>query len=184
MLDDIGSAKIDLEEHPERTYLHKDGDRLLFKAFGIVAAAHAIIWYLVGVEGLYLIDAFIMVSVIMYLLFSRNRTMIYILPFLKYPLLMFWVSGFSFGNEQVLIQVGVLLMMLTYDAIEAKKTIISFVLLLLTGYCFLNFLPIFSLVILVALPGLAIWLYQGIKHMKYLPILYFPLVVFLIKSLS
>jgi hypothetical protein len=182
LLDDLGSIKVDRLDHSERTHLLEENQKTLFNVFGLVSSAYLIVWNYVGFENIYLVGSFLILQVILYVIFQKNITILYILPFLKYPVLLISLTDLTFQYNHVLPAIGSIFLMLAYDTIESRRPIPSILLLLAAGFCFLHALPLKLLFGALLFPLVIIWFLVDNKYLKYFPLLYFPIVVFVYNS--
>ena len=182
LLDDAWSFHLDRIHHPSRTYLIPGS----FKKF----IAFTVVIFTIYLFGLFLFSRdlaitiliLFLVSTVLYALFFKVRSIMAIIPLLKYPVLIWCISGFSMSAEVLLLSAGAFSMMLTSDYIDAHKTSSALkykiLLILLTGI--LIFQPwtenqkLIQGLIFVLLPIIP-FAFLKIKRIDLLPIIAFPL---------
>lgn len=123
LLDDAWSFHLDRTQHPDRAYIHQ----VHFKKFILSVTTIFIVYqtalficsYYLGVTILILSLS----SCFLYLLFYTNKQAMTIIPLLKYPILIWCISGFSTSLEVILLSIGAFFMMLSVDLFKDNPSL-------------------------------------------------------------
>ena len=122
LLDDVWSFYLDRIHHPARTYLLPQNIRKFIFFVGLV-----ILVYLLGLFcflrflAITILILFL-VSTVFYAVFFKVKSIMKIIPLVKYPVLIWCISGFSVGTEVLLLCAGAFFVMLTSDYIDGNKS--------------------------------------------------------------
>jgi hypothetical protein len=122
LLDDLWSFHLDRIHHPERTYLLTKNMQIFIVFTVIVFSIYLVGLFLFSRDFAIAILVLFLVSNGLYLLFFRKKSIITIIPLLKYPVLIWCISGFSMSPEVLLLSAGAFFMMLTSDYIDENKS--------------------------------------------------------------
>lgn len=177
-LDDAGSVVFDRAD-AERSYLSEQNYTyfLVFNAF-LAILYFGFLLFIKFSYGWHL-AAFYVLCIVCYFLFKNNKSILYVIPFLKYPLLLFVL-----GCENYQILLASLLLFLTYDLFEDEKRFNNgFAGILLCGMLVFFNPDEWTSLIYVFAPALIALMLRNHKFLKYLPILYFPIVYFIVNFL-
>jgi hypothetical protein len=181
LLDDVWSFHLDRINHPRRTYLSPKNIR----SFVIFTVFIFIIYQL----GLFLFSwvlaitilTFYLVSTGLYFLFFKKKSIMTIIPLLKYPVLIWCISRFSMSSEVLFLSAGAFFMMLTSDYIGENKVNsalkIKILLILITGILiFQPWIKSFSLIINLFLITIPIFLiaFTSLEEEPIFPVVMFP----------
>jgi len=182
LLDDAWSFHLDRIHHPRRTYLLPGN----FKSF-IVFTVFVNMIYLMG---LFLFSGYLAISIVilflvsggLYLWFFRKKSVMAIIPLLKYPVFIWCISRFLMESEVMLLSAGAFFIMLTSDFIAENKSRSSLkykiLLILITGILIFHpwaggsyrvFDPVF-----MAIPILLIS-FTSMDEEPFFPIVVFPI---------
>ncbi len=181
LLDDVWSFYLDRIHHPERTYLIPENFRNFIALTVFVFTIYLIGLFLFSRDFAITILVLILVSTVFYALFFKIKSILTIIPLLKYPVLIWCISRFSLSTEVLLLFAGAFFMMLTSDYIDENKstnTKYKILLILITGL--LIFQPwvenkkMIQGIILVLLPIIP-FTFLKIKRIALFPIIAFPL---------
>lgn len=178
MIDDAGSVIADRADHPERPYL-SERNYPLFLRYGVtLVIVYAIAMYLWRPVTFLVLGLFLIFSFVLYLLFHRQRKVLEFIVFLKYGVLI-WVLGVE---DWSLIIVAILLMA-TYELLEDPAYFyLGLAALFACGQLLLFDLSAVSSLLLVFLPLPIALIFRRNKFLKYLPIVYFPLTYFILRT--
>jgi hypothetical protein len=187
-IDDAGSVYYDREHHPDRDYLSgKYYPKFLLITGGIVAVYLIIIVLNLFFVWLVLLG-FIVLTILLYFVFKHNNAILPIIPLLKYPVLVWAVAALNSTAIPFPVLFSTFLIMASYDVLETvyKKPLNLWMSLVLLFACgMLLFQPwgnyfniIYVLGIFVAIPFL-----RCSAGLKNIPVLYFPIVFYILKSL-
>lgn len=137
-IDDAASFYIDQKEHSDRFYIFPEHRKYFFFLGGI--------FYLVYQVGLFVISYYLatvvfglfLISSILYILFYKYKNVMFFIPLLKYPILIWCISRFSFAEEVLLLALGSFFLILTFDVFQKeqkdiKGLILKSILLLIAG---------------------------------------------------
>ena len=122
LLDDAWSFHLDRISFPERAYLlPKNIGKFIFFAALVNAVYLSVLLWISGFLAITVLILFL-VSNGLYILFFRKKSILTIIPLLKYPVLIWCISGFSISSEVLLLSAGAFFMMLTSDYIDGNKS--------------------------------------------------------------
>ena len=137
-LDDLGSIYLDRKDHPHRLYTLPAN----FKPFAFLAALFLVIYivllFVLDVPVAIWMLGFLALTGLLYLLFYKRREIMFIIPLLKYPVILWCLMDRSPGSEGVWMMLAVFFMVLDGDLFGAAgswlgKRAVRGVMLLLTG---------------------------------------------------
>lgn len=185
-IDDAGSVAIDRREHPERTYLHAQHYPLFLGWTIVLALVYLLAVLLSDARAFYVLTALITVSAGLYIIFRERKFLLELVPLLKYPVLLWCLSLCSMDPSIVAPIVATFFIIFTHDILEkvhaGKLNLLwGIVPLIISGL--LIFRPWNDLAGLwFILPALFLaFVFQRSKNIKYLPVLYYPILAFVIK---
>ncbi len=183
LLDDAWSFHLDRIQHPERNYLFPQniGKFIFFTGLLIMVYLSGLFWF-----SLFLaitILTLLLVSTVFYALFFKVKSIMMIIPLLKYPVFIWCISRFSMSSEVLFLSAGVFFMLLTSDFIDENRSQSStlkfkILLILITGMLIFHpwstsFSMVISLVI-ISIPLLLIT-FTSLKERRFFPIIVFPM---------
>ncbi len=181
-IDDVWSFHIDRVDHPERVYILPENLKnfvLLVSMFFIV---YLVCLFCFSFFLAYTILLLFLFSSILYYFFFKNKRVMTIIPLLKYPILIWCISGFLLSEEIICLSGGVFFMMLSAEffeknPIKTKGILIKLLLLLLTGILVMSpWLEENSLsidILLIAIP-LLLMIIPRFKNIYIFHVLIFP----------
>ena len=178
-IDDAGSVTIDRIAHPDRTYLTKENYPSFLKIVVIVTILLLTYTTFFLPNSLIVISGFIAISICLYLIFNSNKSIMIFIPLLKYPTLLWCISGLTLVPNRILAILGSFFIMYLYDQLDQQEKPKSDLMILVT--CIVCGLLIFQpwlnlyLIGLVILPVSLIIKYSHLKIMKPLVIIYYSL---------
>lgn len=182
-MDDAWSFVQDRTEHPDRSYLHRENIRNFFLIGMII--------FLFYQSGLFLYSTYLaqivlilfLISTILYLAFYRNKIVMLLIPLLKYPVFIWFISNFSMSGEVLLLAAGAFFVMLGVDFFEKYPSrgnglIAKLALLIVSGL--LVFQPWlgtdnYLIDLLLILIPMSVILFKKIKTVPYFPIIIYPI---------
>ncbi len=181
MLDDAWSFYLDRIDHPHRTYLLPKNINSFIFFIGLVSTIYLVGLFRFSRDLALTILILFIVSNGLYFLFFRKKSIMTIIPLLKYPVFIWCISRFSASTEVLLLSAGAFFMMLTSDFIDENKSKgalkYKILLILITGI--LIFQPwvggsnrLFDLVFM-AIPILLIS-FTSMEEVPFFPIVVFP----------
>lgn len=187
LIDDAGSVTIDRDAHPERTYLNDEN----YSSFLAVVFITTILFlFLLSILRPSLVISmifFIIGSIILYLIFNKSKTVMAVIPLLKYPFLLWAISSMDSGNVGFTISIASFFIMLFYDLNDDEKTrgfILNF--LCITVISLLIFPPwdgsYFGLLSIIPV-SFVIWKSKS-SFLKFIPLLFYPICYLLISLLT
>lgn len=182
LLDDAWSFYLDRIDHPRRTYLLPKNIKSFFVFTVIVFTIYLVGLFIFSWDFAITILILFVVSNGLYFLFYKVKSIMTIIPLLKYPVFIWCISGFSMSSEVLFLSAGAFFMMLTSDFIDENKSTralkYKILLILLTGI--LIFQPwdggssrLFDLVFM-AIPILLIS-FTSMEEEPFFPIVVFPI---------
>lgn len=187
-IDDAGSVTYDRQNHPDRDYVNQENYTNFLLIAGIIVAIYIIILALNLFSVMLVLSVFIGLSIIFYLVFKSNNFILSIIPLLKYPVLLWAAAELNSSTIPYPVLFSSFLIMASYDALETVKENPSnlwMCLVLLFACGMILFQPwgnyfnmVYVLGIFVVIPVL-----RCSAGLKNIPVLYFPIVFYILKSL-
>ncbi|MFM6935331.1 MAG: hypothetical protein ACKOXP_07795 [Flavobacteriales bacterium] len=187
LLDDAGSVRVDRWNHPDRIYLSKEN----FPAFLIwtffINASYLSALFLIEQSTAYLVTVFWLISVLLYFLFQHQLTVLSVVPLFKYPVLLYALLQPDVSTIELFTCMGSFFILVTYELLEdvnanLLKPLLIIASLFLTGFSFVFSDSIVLDAVFICIPILIYLLFSEKPILKFLPILYYPICMF-IKSL-
>lgn len=186
LLDDAWSFYLDRIHHPDRLYLlQKNFGSFIFFAGFVIIVYQAGLFLYSGFLAITMLILFLF-STLLYFLFFRKKSIMAIIPLLKYPVLIWCLSRFSTSAEVLYLSAGAFFMMLTSDYIDENKSTgtlnYKILLILITGI--LIFQPwngnssILTAFIFISIPIILI-AFLSMDKKPFFPIVVFPVLHFL-----
>jgi hypothetical protein len=181
-IDDAWSFYNDRIEHPERFYIFPEYLRN-FASLGLLIY----VFYLTALflYSFYLVQTMLflfIISTVFYAVFYKNKYVRFIIPILKYPVLIWCISGFSMSNEVLNLALGSFFMMIAVDFLQenesgTKGIPVKLALLIVTGILVMQPLAeknnLFLDVALITIPLIFPFL-KPVKALVVLPVIYYP----------
>jgi hypothetical protein len=181
-IDDAWSFYNDRIEHPERFYIFPEYLRN-FAILGLLIY----VFYLTALflYSFYLVQTMLflfIISTVFYAVFYKNKYVRFIIPILKYPVLIWCISGFSMSNEVLNLAVGSFFMMIAVDFLQeyesgTKGILVKLALLVVTGILVMQPLAektnLFLDVAMISIPLIFLFL-KPIKALVVFPAIYYP----------
>jgi len=188
LLDDAGSVYYDREHHPERRYLDTAYYSRVLKLIGIVIFYYMIYLAFCPNRVLGMVSALIVLSICLYVLFSKNYVVLPIISLLKYPVLLGCLSLYSVEKTSLSVLLASFFVMASYDSLETvdegssnlwKSLFLFFICGILSFQPWENvFNWSYVLLIIFLLP-----FFKHVPNLRLVPILYYPIIVFTLKHL-
>jgi len=122
LLDDAWSFHLDRIDHPQRAYLSPGNIKSFIGFTFSVVTIYMVGLFLSSWDFAKAILILFLVSNGLYLLFFRNKSIMVIIPLLKYPVLIWCISRFSMSTEVLFLSAGAFFMMLTSDFFDENKS--------------------------------------------------------------
>ena len=184
-IDDAGSVETDRKEHPERTYLEVEQYHRFLRLTITLTILYLLVLVLIDVRIFYTVLALIAGSAGLYFISRRSQFPLEFIPLLKYPVLLWCLSGFSTDIHSLGPITSTFFIIFTYDALEKislEKINLFWGLIPLAVSGFLAFRVWENATNLwLILPAmLLIMLFKGSKKIRYVPVLYYPILVFML----
>jgi len=181
LLDDAWSFHLDRIEHPQRTYLHPENFNRFILFTSMVLAIYLGIVFMVSHTLGIVILTLVLVSCGAYLLFFKDKHIMTLIPLLKYPVLVWCISGFAITSVVVCLSAAAFFMMLTVDYTDANKSSGSLkytmLLTLITGILlfqpWVSTDPLIIDLTLIAIP-IILFTFIPLEKRSLFPILIFP----------
>jgi len=134
-----------------------------------------------------IVSLFIFASLLLYVLFQKQFTVLSLIPLLKYPVLLYCLVFQYASNTLIFICLSSFFIMLSYDLLEDKKISDLKRFVALGALATAGFFTLFSISfpfapVFILIPLLLVWFFPRWKYLHYLPIAYYPLCI-LINSL-
>jgi hypothetical protein len=180
LIDDAGSVTLDRENHPERIHLLPKNYKHFLIATIITTIVFLFALYISFTKSFLLVTGLIVVSAFLYVIFHRNKIIISLIPLLKYPILLWCLISLSYEVDAILICLSSFAIMLMYDLIddedEKKRKLVRNV-IGITICSILVFQPWLkaSLLVFTILPIILVFTLNETSYLKYLPVIYFPI---------
>jgi hypothetical protein len=142
-MDDAASFYIDRIDHPSRIYVRKEQ----FKHFLLMGSIFMLIYlggiFLFSLKLALIMDGLVVGSLFLYLIFYRRRTVMLLIPLLKYPVMIWCIAGSVFTQEIILLMAACFVMLLGIDLFRKDHTswqssLIHIFVLLATGLLILQ----------------------------------------------
>jgi hypothetical protein len=184
MMDDAWSFHSDRIDHPERTYLSPDnirtfavGSLVVYALFQLVLFAWSLSWA-VTIFGLAL------ASNLLCLAFYRIRLVMAAIPLLKYPVLIWCLSGFSVSDEVLCLMAASFFMMVCVDLTHDRdlisiRAILKLLFLLITGLLvtqpWTGSRHIWINAVFIILPAVFVMAFRH-KALRFAPAVIYPLI--------
>lgn len=183
-LDDAGSVRVDRMNHPDRLYLNVEHYPSFLLLTILINLTYLTTMYFIDVYLAFLLTLFWLFSVLMYFLFQDQRTILSIVPLLKYPLLLYGLFMPHVTMFEMFTCFGSFLMLVAYELLEDTfanllKPLFIIICLLLSGFSFVFHAHFLVDAIFIGLPLIIYLLFSEKSYIKYLPILYYPICMFL-----
>jgi hypothetical protein len=182
LLDDAWSFHLDRIHFPRRTYLSPKNIRSFIFFTVLIFIVYQLSLFLLSWLLAITILTLFLVSTGLYLLFFKAKSIMTIIPLLKYPVLIWCISRFAMSSEVLFLSAGAFVMMLTSDFIDENKLKsalkIKILLILFTGVLiFQPWIKGFSLIIDLVLITVPIFLiaFTSMKEEPIFPVVIFPL---------
>jgi hypothetical protein len=189
ILDDAGSVYYDRANYPERTYLKKE-NYPSFLRFTITICLGYLLSLFFYSQAYFLVIAGLMgVSVMGYVFFGKNNFILPIVPLFKYPILLWCLMSFSSETNDLLVALSSLLIIASHDVIEliGKKDWahnFGLIILLMVGFMLFPFWTNKLYLICILILPLIIYLIRKWKYRAFVPVLYYPIVYFVLTNFS
>ncbi len=122
MVDDVWSFHQDRKNHPERKYIQPENLKGFVVLTGIIFIIYQVILFLNSPFLSFIILILFLVSNGLYLLFYKIKSVMVIIPLLKYPVIIWCISQFSMLADIVFLSFGAFFMMAVFDFIDANPT--------------------------------------------------------------
>ena len=121
LLDDAWSIHLDRIYHSRRTYLSPKNTRsFIFFTVFIFIVYQLGLFLFSWVLAITILTLFL-VSTGLYILFFKAKSIMAIIPLLKYPVLIWCIARFAMSSEVLFLSAGAFFMMLTSDFIDENK---------------------------------------------------------------
>ena len=138
LLDDAWSFYLDRIDHPRRTYLLPKNIKSFIVFTVIVFTIYLVGLFIFSWDFAITILILFVVSNGLYFLFYKVKSIMIIIPLLKYPVFIWCISGFSMSSEVLFLSAGAFFMMLTSDFIDENpfgsyRHMIRILMILITG---------------------------------------------------
>lgn len=182
LLDDAWSFYLDRIDHLDRTYLLPKNINSFIVFTAIVFTSYQFSLFLFSWNFAITILILFMGSNGLYFLFYRKKSIMKIIPLLKYPVFIWCISRFSMSSEVLPLSAGAFFMMLTSDYIDENKSRSALkykimIMILITGVLIFQpwnsgFGQVTDLV-LISIPILLIR-FTSMKEKPFFPIVVFP----------
>lgn len=181
-LDDAWSMYLDRIYHPRRKYLSPESIRsFIFFTVLIFIVYQTALFLFSWVLAITILTLFL-VSTGLYILFFKVKSIMTIIPLVKYPVLIWCISRFSMSSDVLFLSAGAFFMMLTSDFIDENKPKgslkIKILLIFITGILiFQPWIKGFSLITDLVLITIPIFLiaFTSMKEEPIFPVVIFPL---------
>ena len=183
--DDAFSVKIDRKEHPERTYLMTQKFKSFKKITAIIIGIYLLNIGLVFSTAFLIILLLLTSTLVLYLLLGKQLFLLKLIPLLKYPVLLYYVSFISSKEVELGILFSSFLLMAGFDSFDSVKRnsnriwqpiLLLFCASILLFKPWLNYINIlFSL-----LPLLIIYMIRKKSIVPYFSIVFYPITYFIL----
>jgi len=181
-IDDAWSFYNDRIEHPDRFYILPP----YFRNFAMLG----LLIYVLYLTALFLYSYYLVqtmlflfiISTVFYAVFYKNKYVMFIIPILKYPVIIWCISDFSMSNEVLYLAFGSFLMIIAVDFLQeyesgTKGILVKLALLMVTGILVMQPLSeitnLFLDVAMITIPLIFLFL-KPIKALVVFPAIYYP----------
>jgi len=186
-LDDAGSVYFDRKNHLDRTYLYPENYRQFLVITGCIVGVYFLLlnfFLFFKAPILFLVIG----SIGVYVIFHKNKAVLYVLPLLKYPILVAALHNFSMEIGSIAIYIASLLLLLSFDTLETMKEtkngfLKAIVVLLFLGILLFKPWETPFNVLFIFIPLLLIPWIKTMPKIEYMPFIYYPLTFFLLTNL-
>ena len=187
LIDDACSVSYDRSHHPDRSYLSPENYPTFLRLTAVSCLAYQSLLFMYSKEIGLIVSLFIFASLLLYVLFQKQFTVLSLIPLLKYPVLLYCLVFQYASNTLIFICLSSFFIMLSYDLLEDKKISDLKRFVALGALATAGFFTLFSISfpfapVFILIPLLLVWFFPRWKYLHYLPIAYYPLCI-LINSL-
>jgi len=181
-LDDAWSFYLDRIHHPQRTYISPENIRdFIFLTVFIFIIYQLGLFLFSWILAITMLTLFLL-STGLYIFFFKVKSMMIIIPLLKYPVLIWCISRFSMSSEVLFISAGAFFMMLTSDFIDENKqnsalktkTLLIFITGILIFQPWTKDFNLITDLVLITIP-LILMAFTSMKEEPIFPVVIFPL---------
>jgi hypothetical protein len=172
-IDDAGSYVLDRENHRDRIYLIQPNfTKFIYLTITITLIYLACLFW-ININSFYLISIFMFGSIIGYLLFSRNKIILAIIPLLKYPVLLWVLSEFSKDFDSILLVFSSFFIMVAFEFLdnlntENPKTYLGILSMLIVGFLTFQSQENLISIILIGFPVIATIIFKKSNYLSYI----------------
>lgn len=187
-IDDAGSVYFDRKNHPDRTYLNPEN----YSSFLIITGFSIGVYFLLLSVFLFSQIPILLVVVIssigFYVIFNKNKFVLYFIPLFKYPILVAALNSFSIDSSSITIYIASFFLLVSFDTLETMKEAKngfwkSIVVLLFLGVLLFKPWEVPVTTVLVMVPLLILPWIKAKPKIEYMPLIYYPLTFFLLTNL-